>query len=148
MFTDLPSLQFSDYVVSMGPHLRPIPGPGNLDPPTQHPLDYNPRCLKRDLTDVINVEWVNGTKIVNTIIKPQTNVEFAQVLQGKDTNSTFGIHGDGHIMVGGDPGGDIGGNGPAEPTFYMLHSAVDMYWWIWQTLDWDERVFGAEGLSG
>lgn len=58
---------FKNWKVNMGPQQLSIPGGDVIGAPSGNPLDYNPRCLKRDLTDSINQRYANATSVVNTI---------------------------------------------------------------------------------
>jgi tyrosinase len=43
---------------------------------------YNPRCLKRDLTTVINRRFANASSVVNLILKNNNVYDFEMVMQG------------------------------------------------------------------
>lgn len=63
-------------------------------------LDYNPRCLKRD----VSLFFSNTTKPTDVIplITDNDNLEaFSDFFQ-----LPLGLHGGGHCTIGGDPGGD------------------------------------------
>ena len=70
-------------------------------------LGYNPRCLKRDLTDAINRQFANASSVVSLILQ-NTNVwDFQMVMQGIPGSGSIGVHGGGHYAMGGDPGRDV-----------------------------------------
>ncbi|KAI4223670.1 MAG: hypothetical protein L6R40_008491 [Gallowayella cf. fulva] len=89
---------FTDYVVNLGPAVfEPRIG-------SRTGLDYNPRCLKRD----VSLEFANHTKptdVVDLIGGGSGNNEglegFSAFLEKKG-----GLHGSGHFTIGGDPGND------------------------------------------
>ncbi|KAF2806513.1 putative tyrosinase [Mytilinidion resinicola] len=109
-------------------------------------LSYNPRCLKRDLTTAVNQKYANATAIVNQILKPKDVYDFQMTMQGYPGSGNIGVHGGGHYTIGGDPGRDLFVS-PGDPVFYLHHGMIDRTWWIWQTLDIQERT-GAQGISG
>lgn len=57
---------FKDWPVNMGPAALAVPGNRTLAKPD--PLKYNPRCLKRDLTDYIIRRFANATATIDTIL--------------------------------------------------------------------------------
>lgn len=107
---------------------------------------YNPRCLKRDLTDEINQKYSNGTAVVDLILKSKDIDTFQMTMQGIPGSGSIGVHGGGHYSMGGDPGRDVFIS-PGDPLFYLHHATIDRTWWIWQSLD-KERREGAEGIAG
>ncbi|KAF1975455.1 Di-copper centre-containing protein [Bimuria novae-zelandiae CBS 107.79] len=135
---------FKNMKVNLGPAGLALPGGTTVA--NGDGLGYNPRCLKRDLTDVIIRKYSNATAIANTILKPKDVYDFQMTMQGVPGSGNIGIHGGGHYAMGGDPGRDVN-TSPAEPLFYLHHAMIDRVWWIWQLLDKSERT-GAEGISG
>ncbi|KAI1842959.1 hypothetical protein JX266_010812 [Neoarthrinium moseri] len=122
---------FSNYTVNMGPI------------GARNPLDYNPRCLKRDLNSDICARWAS---IRNTtqVITDTSDIElFQAMLQGdpryaKSAVLGLAVHGGGHFTIGGDPGGDFYFS-PLEPGFYLHHGQIDRMYFVWQNLDWAKR---------
>lgn len=110
-------------------------------------MAYNPRCLKRDLTDYINQKFANATTIVDNIVRPQDVYDFQMTMQGWPGSGNIGIHGGGHYSMGGDPGRDIYVS-PGDPAFYLHHSMIDLVWTLWQMLDAESRVYGDKAISG
>lgn len=109
-------------------------------------LSYNPRCLKRDLTDWSNRHFANASSIASLILGTQDVDTFQNAMQGVPGSGSIGVHGGGHYSMGGDPGRDLF-TSPGDPLFYLHHGMIDRVWWIWQQLDRDTRL-GAEGISG
>lgn len=107
---------------------------------------YNPRCLKRDLTDYCNKKWANSTSIASLILKNNDIWNFQMTMQGWPGTPDLGVHGGGHYSMGGDPGRDFFVS-PGDPLFYLHHAQIDRVWWIWQQLDRKTRL-GASGISG
>jgi tyrosinase len=58
-------------------------------------LSYNPRCLKRDLTDSINKRYANATSVAGLILKSKDIWSFEMEMQGWPTTQEIGVHGGG-----------------------------------------------------
>jgi tyrosinase len=109
-------------------------------------LAYNPRCLKRDLTDYSNKKFANAPAIASLILETKNVYDFQMQMQGVPGTDSIGVHGGGHYSMGGDPGRDLF-TSPGDPLFYLHHGMIDRTWWIWQQLDRKTRQ-GAAGISG
>ncbi|KAL5113696.1 hypothetical protein ACEQ8H_008425 [Pleosporales sp. CAS-2024a] len=109
-------------------------------------LSYNPRCLKRDLTDYANQHFANASSIASLILGAHDMDTFQNTMQGVPGSASIGVHGGGHYAMGGDPGRDLF-TSPGDPLFYLHHSMIDRTWWIWQQLDPETRT-GAAGIAG
>lgn len=135
--------------LNLGPVALDAPGGARFTAPTGNSLDYNPRCLKRDLTDEILRLYVNATSVLNTIVQSPDIAAFQSIMQGPVINGQklIGIHGGGHFSLGGDPGRDLY-TFPGDPIFYFHHASIDRVWWICQMLDEESRVWGDSALSG
>ncbi|CAG7565237.1 unnamed protein product [Fusarium equiseti] len=136
---------FKDMSVNLGPAALDLPG-GKVEA-NPHPLEYNPRCLKRDLSDSVNKRFANATSVLNNILKPKNVLDFQMQMQGVPGTGDIGIHGGGHYSMGGDPGRDVY-TSPGDPAFYLHHSMIDRVWWIWQMLDPKNRIYGKDALAG
>ncbi|RKK06848.1 hypothetical protein BFJ66_g16996 [Fusarium oxysporum f. sp. cepae] len=136
---------FKDIKVNLGPAALDLPG--GVVSANPNPLDYNPRCLKRDLSDSVNRRFANATSILNNILKPKTVLDFQMQMQGVPGTGDIGIHGGGHYSLDGDPGRDVF-TSPGDPAFYLHHSMIDRVWWIWQMLNPKDRVYGKNALQG
>jgi tyrosinase len=137
---------FKDLKVNLGPVALDVPG-GGIEGDINNPLRYNPRCLKRSLTDYANSRYSNATATLLNILNPQNVSEFQGLMQGGPGRDGFGIHGGGHYSLGGDPGRD-GYVSPGDPVFYLHHAQIDRVWWIWQMLSPEARQYGDIALSG
>ncbi|KAM0333771.1 hypothetical protein ACHAPQ_005285 [Fusarium lateritium] len=136
---------FKDMSVNLGPAALDLPG--GIVEARPNPLDYNPRCLKRDLSDAVNRRYANATSVLNNILQPKNVYDFQMQMQGVPGTGDIGIHGGGHYSLGGDPGNDVF-TSPGDPAFYLHHSMIDRVWWIWQMLDPKERVNGKNAVQG
>ena len=123
---------FTDYVVNLGPaSYEPKVGNGSG-------LDYNPRCMKRD----VSLDFAKTTKPTDVVALIGGNNDL-------EAFSSFfelpnGLHAGGHFTIGGDPGNDPFVSA-GDPVFYQHHAQVDRLWTIWQALDPKARfgqVFG------
>lgn len=135
---------FKNMSVNLGPVSLGLPG--GLTAANGDGLSYNPRCLKRDLTDYANRRFANATSVARNILKPKDIYDFQMTMQGYPGSGDIGVHGGGHYSMGGDPGRDLFVS-PGDPLFYLHHANIDRTWWIWQLLDVKKRT-GAEGISG
>lgn len=62
-------------------------------------LGYNPRCLKRDLTNYPNQKWANATSITSLILKSQDVETFQMEMQGVPGSGAIGVHGGGKFNL-------------------------------------------------
>ncbi|KAI1860931.1 uncharacterized protein JN550_011086 [Neoarthrinium moseri] len=134
---------FKDMVVNLGPVSMPL---NNGTVLTGTGLEYNPRCLKRDVSAAVNSAYANATSIINLITQNNDIADFQMKMQGVPGSGSIGVHGGGHYTVGGDPSGDVFVS-PGEPTFYLHHGMIDLVWWIWQLLDEKNRRFAISGTQ-
>lgn len=68
-------------------------------------LNYNPRCLRRDISVNASMEWTK-TSDVTSLIKENSDIYWFQtIMQGEFGKGSLGVHGGGHFTIGGDPGG-------------------------------------------
>jgi tyrosinase len=137
---------FSNMTVNLGPAALDLPG-GLVDSNPAGPLAYNPRCLKRDLTDAVNQEYSNTLEILLNIVQPTNVMDFQMQMQGVPGSGRIGIHGGGHYSLGGDPGRDVFVS-PGDPVFYLHHSMIDRVWWMWQMIKPSERAASDKAIDG
>jgi tyrosinase len=88
-------------------------------------LDFNPRCLRRDISSLFGREALSYGNITNLLTRSANYHDFATTLQ-------IGVHGAGHLTAGGMMGDLF--SSPADPVFYLHHAQVDRMWSIWQSL--------------
>ncbi|KAJ5167646.1 Tyrosinase-like protein orsC [Penicillium canariense] len=140
----LTSGPFMNSTINMGPSFLYVPG-GNVSR-MSNPLDYNPRCLKRDLTTSILRDNNNYTTILQLILNNHDVWDFETNAQGAPGSGLLGVHGGGHLAMGGDPGRDADAN-PGDPGFWNHHAMIDRLWWIWQNLDLTKRQYAISGTG-
>lgn len=126
-------------MVNLGP-LKPTVDPTESIPsnPRADGYGYNPRCLRRDVSDYFTTRYLRPIDIANHINSTSDMLTFETTLQ-VDTTEAFSLHTAGHYTVWGDPGGDFY-VAPGEPFFWLHHGQVDRHWWIWQNQDPENRV--------
>ena len=67
-------------------------------------LEYNPRCLRRDIS-ADAARWTATPYVLDLIVNKTTITTFQGDLQGDFPKGLFGVHAGGHFTIGGDPGG-------------------------------------------
>ncbi|KAK2597212.1 hypothetical protein N8I77_013073 [Diaporthe amygdali] len=137
---------FVNMSVNLGPSALDEPGGVSASNPNG-PLSYNPRCLKRDLTDYVVQNFANATAVLSNILDYDNIYDFEYAMQGVPGSGSLGIHGGGHYAMGGDPGRDVFVS-PGDPAFYLHHGMIDRVWWLWQMQNPQERQYGGIALMG
>lgn len=127
----LTSGPFSNLTVNMGPV------------GSRNPLQYNPRCFKRDLNNDICNRWATIRNTTEPILNSPDVEIFQAVVQGdgrwpEAARVGIAVHGGGHFSISGDPGSDFYFSS-LEPGFYLHHGNIDRMHFIWQNLDWENR---------
>lgn len=137
---------FVNMSVNLGPAALDVPGGTSVSNPSG-PLTYNPRCLRRSLTDFCNKSFANATAVLSLISQPHDVDTFQNQMQGIPGSGNLGVHGGGHYSMGGDPGRDVFAS-PGDPAFYLHHGMIDRVWWIWQMQDPVTRQFSDAAIAG
>ena len=65
---------------------------------------------------------------------------------GTTLQAPGGVHGGGHLTIGGDPGADFYAS-PGDPAFYLHHAQIDRVWTIWQALNAGNRTSQVYGTG-
>ena len=73
---------FKHMSVNLGPAALDVPGGISIGPPSGNPLDYNPRCLKRDLVDAVNQRFANASSVLSLVLKSRNVYDFQMTMQG------------------------------------------------------------------
>jgi tyrosinase len=84
---------FKDMKVNLGPAALQLTNGSTIA--NGDGLSYNPRCLKRDLTDYANKKWANATAIVSLILQNKDIYDFQMTMQGVPGSGNIGVHGGG-----------------------------------------------------
>ncbi|KAK6437493.1 hypothetical protein LTR95_006310 [Oleoguttula sp. CCFEE 5521] len=134
---------FKNFTVNLGPL-----APSLRDAiPTATGLEYNPRCLRRDLTQAAASLGSTDATSYELITNHTTVLDFQNTMQGNGfVNNYIGVHTAGHFWVNGDPGGDFFAS-PGDPWFYFHHGQIDRTWQIWQNLDLKNRQNAIAGTN-
>ncbi|KAI1070988.1 hypothetical protein NW752_002556 [Fusarium irregulare] len=121
---------FANATANLGP---PSPGMDGM-PSFKEPLGYNPRCLRRDISQYPIDQWMTLPNLYNvTVGEASQSLELMQVeFQGRFADKFLGIHAAGHFVMGGDSSDFY--SSPNEPIFFLHHAMVDRIYWIWQAL--------------
>jgi len=111
--------------------------------PRSDGFGYNPRCLRRDVSDFFTSKYIRPQDIADHIKGAKDLAAFQDSLQN-DAASKFCLHTGGHYTIWGDPGGDVYVS-PADPAFWLHHGMIDRHWWVWQNQDPATRVTQYKG---
>ena len=123
----LTSGPFANITVNLGPVNANGSLPGWIGSGTG--LDYNPRCLTRDMGGFWGdfVGWDNVTRLL------EVEGTFSDFLGLLDQT----VHRGGHFSIGG-LNNDLF-TSPGDPAFFFHHAQVDRMWTLWQNLNVTER---------
>ncbi|KAF2875087.1 hypothetical protein BDV95DRAFT_307940 [Massariosphaeria phaeospora] len=133
---------------NMTVNLGPMAAMGDTTPPRNSRTDgmgYNPRCIKRDLSNYLTQRDATTAKIA-ALITSSANINTFQ----NQMQSGTGVHPAGHFTISGDPGSDFYVS-PGDPAFWLHHSMIDRVWSIWQTQDFANRqqvIAGGTSMMG
>lgn len=94
-------------------------------------LDYNPRCLTRDINSYWSLKDLNYAKVQSAIVDTVDFASFQERLENP------GLHSGGHFTIGG-MNTDLF-TSPCDPAFYFHHAQVDRVWTLWQGRDLGRR---------
>ncbi|CZT13014.1 related to monophenol monooxygenase (tyrosinase) [Rhynchosporium agropyri] len=134
---------FANMTVNLGPVDLPINGGGSV---TGSGLEYNPRCLVRDIGTAVNNKYANSTSIANLLTGHDDIYWFQMVMQGIPGEEDIGVHPGGHYTIAGNPGSDAYIS-PGDVAFYLHHGMVDRVWWLWQNQDLANRQNAISGTG-
>ncbi|CAG8958332.1 hypothetical protein HYFRA_00000689 [Hymenoscyphus fraxineus] len=134
---------FKNYTLTLGP-VSPTSWAVNA---SSNPFAYNPRCLRRDISQYVSSHSTTARLMYETIVNHEDLYGFQVDLEGNMTkfpSGEFGLHTGGHLTIGGDPGGDLFAS-PGDPAFYLHHASIDRIWWIWQNQNPEKRTYELSG---
>ncbi|PHH90273.1 hypothetical protein CDD83_4108 [Cordyceps sp. RAO-2017] len=124
--------------LSLGPVTSaPPPTPGDT-----FGIQYNPRCLKRNLIPAISRDQLTWNRTMSVL----SSTTIRELMERVEMNRPA-LHGLLHASIGGDIVDFFAS--PGDPFFYFLHSQLDRLWSIWQAQDWDTRrnaLYGTQTL--
>ncbi|PVH95373.1 Di-copper centre-containing protein [Periconia macrospinosa] len=121
---------------NMTVNLGPLAALGDTTPPRNPQANgygYNPRCIKRDISNYLTQRDATTAKIAALITNTANIASFQNTMQANN-----GVHPAGHFTISGDPGSDFYVS-PGDPAFWLHHSMIDRVWYIWQTQDFANR---------
>lgn len=137
---------FANLIINLGPVSLELPGGTVAAPGSLGGLAYNPRCLRRDLTDAILRRYAHADAVLAAIRGSPDVATFQTAVQGVPGSGDIGIHGGGHYSLGGDPGRDFF-TSSGDPAFYLHHGMMDRVWWMWQAQG-GGRAAGPGAIAG
>lgn len=131
-------------------HLGPVSPAVDPAPPRNPRSDGfgdNPRCLRRDISNVLSSRYTRTQDIASLITSSRDIGSFQNTMQfAGSASSGIGVHAGGHYTIAGDPGGDFY-TSPNDPAFWVHHGMIDRTWSIWQTQDLTNRMAVISGGS-
>ncbi|KAJ4368331.1 hypothetical protein N0V83_006687 [Neocucurbitaria cava] len=136
---------FKDWPVNLGPVFTDLTcTPANPITDFTSPnlgLGYNPRCLKRDISQYVSSTWTNDDQVVKLLNSADIKTFWYDMQGGQNafSNNFMGVHTAGHFTVGADPGSDFF-TSPGDPYFFFHHAQIDRTWWTWQNLNPSDRT--------
>lgn len=130
---------FANMTVNLGPIAPTLAAKNVTALPSADFFAYNPRCLRRDVSEFVSSGWTTDQNSTDLIALSPDLATFQTRMQGNVSTGDFGLHGGGHFTVSGDPGGDFYIS-PGDPVFWLHHGQIDRTWWIWQNLDPEART--------
>jgi tyrosinase len=106
--------------------------------------DYNPHCVRRDMTSYVTSTWATAANLLNVTVgdASRTIREFQTEIEGGRFLDNIGFHALGHAAMAAD-GADLY-TSPNDPVFYFHHAMLNRIYWIWQVLHPEEsrKLFG------
>ncbi|CAG8971877.1 hypothetical protein HYALB_00007792, partial [Hymenoscyphus albidus] len=131
------TVPFKKHTLTLGP-VSPTSWAVNA---SSNPFAYNPRCLRRDISQYVSSHSTTSQLMYETIVNHEDLYGFQVDLEGnmtKFTSGEFGLHTGGHLTIGGDPG-----------EVCDLHGLVYFIWsytmWIWQIQKPEKRTYALSG---
>ncbi|KAK5112886.1 hypothetical protein LTR85_011113 [Meristemomyces frigidus] len=125
-------------------HLRPVSdlaGENGRVSPVPDGLDFNPRCVKRDVNNTL-LQMANSHQNITDLIINSSNI---RTFHPNLENQTSGPHANGRLAIGGVESDLF--SSPGDPIFFMHYSMVDRLWSIWQSLDFESRTLAMDGTT-
>lgn len=101
-------------------------------------LDYNPRCLVRDIGPAISRSGLTYQNVTDLLTQSGDYSTLGH-------NIAVGVHAAGHYSIGGMLS-DLFAS-PGDPAFHFHHAQVDRMWTIWQNLDIEQRQNQLQGST-
>jgi tyrosinase len=87
---------FKDMKVNLGPVQLGLTNGSSIS--NGNGLSYNPRCLKRDLTDYSNKNFANASSVASLILGTKDISSFQNTMQGLPGSGSIGVHGGGKLI--------------------------------------------------
>lgn len=124
---------FAGMNITLGP-VSPVANPAPARNPRADGYGFNPRCLRRDMSNYLTTRYTRTQDIVSLINNAANIATFQNNMQ-----AGTGVHGSGHFTISGDPGGDFY-TSPNDPGFWLHHGMIDRTWYTWQVQNLQSRL--------
>ncbi|ETS85773.1 hypothetical protein PFICI_03798 [Pestalotiopsis fici W106-1] len=137
---------FKNLTVNLGP-MSPAISPAPTKNSRADGMGYNPRCLRRDISNKLSSQYSRTEDIVKLITGNSAIGTFQNTMQ---STAPINVHVAGHFTINGDPGGDFYIS-PGDPAFWLHHAMIDRTWAIWQLQDFANRqqvIAGGSSMMG
>ncbi|KAF2026530.1 Di-copper centre-containing protein [Setomelanomma holmii] len=119
---------FANRVINIGP-IRPAMQ--DFVPVMKNQLDYNPRCLRRDLTIAAAARFTDQA-LFDVLAGNHSSSIAAFQDEFQSPPGTLRLHGAGHFSMCGDASDVF--SSLNDPAFYQHHALVNRVYWMWQAL--------------
>ena len=129
--------------VNLGP-VAPTLNATGVVPQQGNGLNYNPRCLRRDISPWVSSTFNKDADSKSLITQNPDIYWFQTKMQGEFDKGAYGVHTGGHFTYQGDPAGDLF-TSPGDPMFWLHHAQIDRTYWMWQNQDMDKRLYQISG---
>lgn len=84
-------------------------------------------------------------KAVDILLSQPDIAAFTDVMNFGTVPGVQGVHGGGHISVGGDMTDFF--SSPGDPLFFVHHAQIDRLWALWQNKDLKHREYAISGTG-
>lgn len=107
-------------------------------------LAHKPHCLSRDFNQAVAGASIKQSA-VDTLLSQPDIASFLNVINFGTIPGVDGVHGGGHISVGGEMSDFF--SSPGDPLFFMHHTQIDRLWTLWQKKDPRKREYAISGTG-
>lgn len=107
-------------------------------------LAHTPHCLNRDFNQAVASPSINQGA-VDILLRQPDIASFLNVINFGTVPGVQGLHGGGHIAVGGEMSDFF--SSPGDPLFFLHHTQIDRLWALWQNKDPKNRGYAISGTG-
>ncbi|KAH7308410.1 hypothetical protein B0I35DRAFT_453722 [Stachybotrys elegans] len=123
---------FKDIQATIGPIAAGMSG---MEPPVASFHEYNPHCIRRDLSPHVSSRFFTTANLLNLTMgdASKTSKSFQDEFNGRPQDNGFmRLHSAGHYTINGE-NTDIY-TSVNDPAFVLHHAMIDKVFWMWQVL--------------